>query len=150
MSAVLLVASLALGQTYDLDYEQALKDRTDMVVGVGCVPPPGPYKTTLVSKLAGYKGPCIVLARPYKEQVVKLAVLPATATSATIQAKLAERPWWDAPRKPAPAAAPKYNPETQELFQPKMDRRRRVYYETPLIAPRYRVSSTPAFRAGSC
>ena len=37
--------------------------------------------------------------------------------------------------KPKAAPAPKYNPATQPLYQPKM--RPRAYYTLPLIAPRY-------------
>lgn len=151
MNAVLLFASLALGQTDPITpplrtpaqaWEFALQQRVPLVVGVGCAPPPGPWDDVLVESLDGFQSPCVVVLKPAKGFMAWHATLPATVSAATIRESLPREKVRQEPGLPR-----KYDPATQPQFQPKMDRRQRVYYETPLIAPRYH---TPAFRAGSC
>lgn len=156
MNAILVVAGLVVGQAQPSDayanaYWHAVETGRPLVIGVGCVPPPGAWDVLLLSKMDGYSGPikapAIVVTVPTDGKVCRHATLGPTASPKVIQQMIDKGPVQIYPHrqedvrfereKAVPDFPKKYNPAAQQPFQPKMDRRQRVYYTTPLIAPRY-------------
>jgi hypothetical protein len=101
MSAVLLLATLAIGQTpFDVARADALSTGTPLVIGVGCVPPPsGPTTMTwtvaLVRQLAGYKAPCVVVQQPTGDKIHFVAMFPASVSQRQIHDALV---WFEPPQ----------------------------------------------------
>ena len=82
MSLTLILAMFtADALDYSGMYHKAMKERSPLVVGVGCAPPDGPWLVTFTKTLEGHKAPCIVVGKPDDGFMRLVSKLPATATA---------------------------------------------------------------------
>lgn len=85
------VPLFAQNAAYPDVHAKSIKDGKPLVVGIGCAAPSGDWATATVTKLDGYKAPCIVVAVPRKDYQDWKATLPPTATAADVR-KVLSRP----------------------------------------------------------
>lgn len=106
--------ALMMGQADDA-FARAVASGSPLVVGVGCAAPAGAWETVLVKSLDGYKAPCIVVCvKGRGTYMIHRATLTPGATAADVRAVLTR-----------PSLQPKYDPETQQNFQQRMNNQRR-------------------------
>lgn len=86
----LLVMSSAasLHNDYALSYAYALVHRQPFVVGVGCIPPEGPWVSVTVPYLQGYEGPVVVLSQPEADYLKWVKTFDCSARRAEIERAL--------------------------------------------------------------
>jgi hypothetical protein len=140
---------------------QALKAGKDLVVGLQRDPPDGPWirgrsekpflndvwqwgGTVAVLKNRGTWFEWLANVEPDAERIKAILLPPDPRDEASFKQERA-----------APSFPKKWIDRSgyQPSYQDRMDNQRRIRRQTSnlrLIAPRYQVSSTPAFRAGSC
>lgn len=87
---ILMLATLSLA-SYEDAYRESIRLGKPLVVGVGCAPHGsyGEWVPCLVSRLEGYKAPCIVVSVPKGDTLYWHATLPAAASFEDIRRSLA-------------------------------------------------------------